>query len=647
MFKKNISRFISIIFIVLISVGLTSGIGSSTGKLKDSASAFKVEYNVGDLTVKSKSESGFSNAEINALKKEYGEENVDTGTSYDVYLTVNGERRLVRLNFYDDISVRKVNKYSSQSSGGADSTSPDGTVDGTIAVYAERADNGIKELKTGDEIILNYKDIYTQLAEQNDETLPEWQLSMLDKLSPVTLSVTKIVGDPRLFSLEKEPSLLNDEDTKIPDTIAVNDLISIEECLYVPTKALPFASGAGDVYISFASKNAPELFTKEYESFLNEQKERVISVLSEVTDGATGEENIAFISLYENFSFKSLYAYADKIFALSLVLVAAFSFITVLVTLSNMTRLVDEERAQSACLVTLGYSGASIVIKYILFALTATVIGGVIGYFVGTGLSSFIYLVFDYSFVMPKETGVFGVTFFAITFAAIVICAVLATASASIKTVMQTPADLLRPKSPKPGKKVIVEKIPFIWNRLSFKYKSTVRNVLRYASRFIMTVIAVAGSMGLVAAGLALLDMCLFGDFGNASIAWLAVLVVVFAALLTFTAVYTITNISISERNREIATLMVLGYFDNEVTGYIYREIYIDAAVGIVFGYGAAVVLIQIVFAVMGFGSLASVSWYVWLISPVLVLLFTFIVTLCLSKKITSVDMNASLKALE
>ena len=372
-----------------------------------------------------------------------------------------------------------------------------------------------------------------------------------------------------------------------------------------------------------------------------------MSILSDASEGKTTKDSFHFITLYENYSFKSLFAYADKIRGLSFVLVVAFSFITVLVTLSNMTRLVDEERAQSACLITLGYSGASVVIKYILFALTATAIGGVIGYFVGTGLCSFVYLVFEYSYVMPPETGVFGVTFFAITFAVIVVCAVLATASAGMKTVKQTPAELLRPKSPKPGKKVIIERIPFIWNRLSFKYKSTVRNVLRYASRFIMTVIAVAGSMGLVAAGLALLDMCLFGNFGNASIAWLSVLIVVFAALLTFTAVYTITNISISERNREIATLMVLGYFDSEVAGYIYREIYIDAAVGIVFGYGAATLLISIIFNVMGFGSLASVSWYVWLISPVLVLLFTFVVTLCLRKKITSVDMNASLKALE
>lgn len=643
MFKKNISRFIAIIFIVLISVGLTSGVGSSTDDLKDSVSVFKTERNVGDITLKSSSESGFSTAEVAALKKKYGEENVSAYTSYDVYLQFKGQKLLTRLYFYDDIAKRSVNKFSDEDTKRQEAAAPKGMV----GVYAEKADNVLKGFSLGDEVTLNFADMFAQLAAQDNKTLPEWQKTWLDKLSPVTLSVTKIVEDPRLFVKEGEPSYLNGYDLALPDTSKVNDLITLDEALFLPMSALPLASGYGDVSISLASLDAPELLSSDYEKFIDDEKGSILSILSDASEGKTTKDSFHFITLYENYSFKSLFAYADKIRGLSFVLVVVFSFITVLVTLSNMTRLVDEERAQSACLITLGYSGASVVIKYILFALTATAIGGVIGYFVGTGLCSFVYLVFEYSFVMPPETGVFGVTFFAITFAVIVVCAVLATASAGMKTVKQTPAELLRPKSPKPGKKVIIERIPFIWNRLSFKYKSTVRNVLRYASRFIMTVIAVAGSMGLVAAGLALLDMCLFGNFGNASIAWLAVLIVVFAALLTFTAVYTITNISISERNREIATLMVLGYFDSEVAGYIYREIYIDAAVGIVFGYGAATLLISIIFNVMGFGSLASVSWYVWLISPVLVLLFTFVVTLCLRKKITSVDMNASLKALE
>ena len=107
--------------------------------------------------------------------------------------------------------------------------------------------------------------------------------------------------------------------------------------------------------------------------------------------------------------------------------------------------------------------------------------------------------------------------------------------------------------------------MPFLWRRLPFKYKSTLRNVLRYRNRFYMTLIAVACSMGLVLAGLALLDMCLFGTFGSPAIVGLACVIVLFAGLLTMAVIYTLTGINISERNREIATLMVLGYQDKEV----------------------------------------------------------------------------------
>ena len=98
-FRKNISRFISIVFIVLISVSLTSG---ATGKkLNDSISEFAVERNVSDVIIKSKTQSGFSEDQILALKNEYGAENVNAGASFDVYISVNGERRLTRLYFSD------------------------------------------------------------------------------------------------------------------------------------------------------------------------------------------------------------------------------------------------------------------------------------------------------------------------------------------------------------------------------------------------------------------------------------------------------------------------------------------------------------------------------------------------------------------
>lgn len=643
MFKKNISRFISIIFIVLIGVSLTSGVGSSTGKIKDSANDFSLERNVSDIIVKAKTEEGFSEAQITALKDEYGEENVNFGMSFDAYITVNGEKRLTRFYFSDDITARTVNKFVESDEEALAVPEDD------IAVFAEKADNKIKGYTRGDKITVDYKDVFLQLADQNDRVIEDWQMSFINTLQPVTLTVTKIVEDPLVFAKGGEPSFLNGEDMKIPDTIVPTDLICVDDILYLPYSAMPLMQAKTDIYVSLANKRTDRIFSGSYDKIVAEEKEKIIGMLAAADEktNAEIEKNVAFLTLAENYSFKSLYSYADKISGLSIVLMAAFACITALVVLSNVTRLIDEERAQTACLISLGYSAAGIILKYVLFVLTATAIGGFAAYFVGVGLCSFIYLVFDYSFVMPPESAVFGVTFFIITLAIIVFAAVAATIRAGLKTAGETPADLLKPKSPASGRKVIIEKIPFIWNRLSFKYKSTARNVLRYRNRFIMTVVAVAGSMGLVMAGLALLDMCLFGDFGNASIAWLAVVIVVFAALLTLTAIYTITNISISERTREIATLMVLGYYDGEVTGYIYREIYIDAVVGIIFGYGVGAVLMGIIFAIMGFGSLGGVSWYVWLVSPVAVLFFTFLVTLILRKRIISIDMNASLKALE
>lgn len=643
MFKKNISRFISIIFIVLIGVSLTSGVGSSTGKIKDSANDFSLTRNVSDIIVKAKTEEGFSEAQITALKDEYGEENVNFGMSFDAYITVNGEKRLTRFYFSDDITARTVNKFV-ESDEEALAVSED-----DIAVFAEKADDKIKGYTRGDKITVDYKDVFLQLADQNDMVIEDWQMSFINTLQPVTLTVTKIVEDPLVFAKGGEPSFLNGEDMKIPDTIVPTDLICVDDILYLPYSAMPLMQAKTDIYVSLANKRTDRVFSGSYDKTVAEEKEKIIGMLAAADEktNAEIEKNVAFVTLAENYSFKSLYSYADKISGLSIVLMAAFACITALVVLSNVTRLIDEERAQTACLISLGYSAAGIILKYVLFVLTATAVGGFAAYFVGVGLCSFIYLVFDYSFVMPPESAVFGVTFFIITLAIIVFAAVAATIRAGLKTAGETPADLLKPKSPASGRKVIIEKIPFIWNRLSFKYKSTARNVLRYRNRFIMTVVAVAGSMGLVMAGLALLDMCLFGDFGNASIAWLAVVIVVFAALLTLTAIYTITNISISERTREIATLMVLGYYDGEVSGYIYREIYIDAVVGIIFGYGVGAVLMSIIFTIMGFGSLGGVSWYVWLVSPVAVLFFTFLVTLILRKRIISIDMNASLKALE
>ena len=148
-------------------------------------------------------------------------------------------------------------------------------------------------------------------------------------------------------------------------------------------------------------------------------------------------------------------------------------------------------------------------------------------------------------------------------------------------------------------------------------------------------------------AGLGLLDLCLFGTLNSPSIVAVAFVVILFAGLLTVAVIYTLTNINVSERARELATLMVLGYYNGEVSGYIYREIFIDTAIGILCGYPLSALLVGLVFKAIGIGTLGGISWYMWFVAPVVIMLFTGLVALLLRHKIVKIDMNESLKAIE
>ena len=635
-FKKHYARFLSIIFMVLISIGFISGIGGSVNKLDESLTEYYKAQNVSDFILKSKSSGGFTDDEIAALRSLYGDDNVSTGMSVDVEVAIGGERKLVRLYFTDgSTNVNKRDLKDSISS------------DAEFKAGAEQSDNMLSEIPLGTEIELDFEDILTQLAEQNDEDAPDFSMvsPAFKELFKRKVTVTETVLSPLTFALDGEPSYTNPEDAPIPDTINdVNAMITLDSILYMSTDVIPEILGnqlltdTGDVCIALPDRDKFKAFSKKYTEYTTEQ----LGIIEEHID-----TDFEAIGLEKNYSFNSLHAYGSKVMGITIVLLVAFLFITALVVQSNISRLMEEERSQIACLRTLGYNAFKIVFKYVLFVMLATGVGAVGAYFVGVGLAALVYHVFNYSFVMPPMASGMKMWFYLVTFAVIVVTTLLSTWLSGARMMREKPANLLRPKAPKTGRKVFLERIPLLWNRLSFKYKSSCRNVLRYRSRFIMTLIAVAGSMGLVLAGLALLDMCLFGNFGSPSIMFLAVIIVVFAGLLSAVVIYTLTNISISEREREIATLMVLGYHDSEVSGYIYREIYMNTAVGLIFGYPVGLLLMWFVFKVIDFGSIAGVGWYVWLIAPVVTLFFTFIVTLLLRRKIVGVDMNNSLKAIE
>ena len=598
-FGKHIARLLSLIVMVLISVGFVAGIGSAQDKIDYSLTGYYKSRNVSDYIIKS-NKGAFTQDEISAVSRLFPAAEINTGMSVDIPL---GEKRSLRVYFLDfenwTVNVPELIKGEKPSS--------------AAHAYAERADDVIKGYSVGDNA--------------------EIDLSAVGLPVKFNVTVSGIVQSPLTFSKNGEPSY-NNEMTSVPETTSgTKDMNCLENILYVSKDLLP---AVGDIYVAVENRNVFKAFSGAYDRMTETDVKRI----EEVADASV-------ITLDKNYSFKSLSAYGEKVAGIGYVLMIAFLFVTALVTLSTMTRLLEEERPQIACLKTLGYSSFGIISKYVLFALVATGVGGGGGYFVGLGIAYFIYSIFGYSFNMPPVSGNIAIVFYIIVFSLIVAATVAATVISGFKLTGEHPANLLRPKPPRAGKKVFLERIPLLWNRLSSKYKSTMRNVFRYKSRFIMTVFAVAFSTALVLTGLALLDLCLFSSFGSPEIMGIAILIVVFAGLLTGTVIYTLTNINISERNREIATLMVLGYHNREVTGYIYREIYINSGIGIIFGYPVSLLFIWFVFSVIGQGTLAGISWFVWLIAPLFVLLFTFFVTLTLIRKIIKIDMNESLKAIE
>ena len=609
MFKKHLIRLFSLIGIILISIGFISGIGSPTDMIKDSIENYYKNRNVSDFIVKSKT-GGFTDEQISAVINRYGENNVESGMSIDIQ---TGEKRSLRLYFLD-LESTKINE--------AEFVEGDRiTEDDENCVYAEVKDNVIKGYFVGDKLEI---DLTSAL------NLPyEYKINV---------TVKGIVKSPLTFGKDGEPSYNNPEDTEIPDNMSdISKLDLLENILYCPTDVCA-SMPKGDLYIKAENRNQFKSFSSGYEKYVEKEKAELTRILG---------DNIRIITLYDNYSFKSIIASADKVRGIGNILMIIFIAVTLLVVLSSMMRLMDEERSQIACFKTLGYGSTCIVLRYVFFALVALAVGGCVGFFVGYGVSWLICLVFGYSYVMPPISVVVNPSYYFLSLGVIIAVTLIAVFSIGMRLAGNMPADLLRPKPPKKGRRILLEKIPFIWKRLSFKYKSSMRNVFRYKTRFFMMLVSIAVSTGLVFAGLALLDMCLFGDFGSPAIIGIAIVVVVFAGLLTAVVLNTLTTINISEREREIATLMVLGYHDGEICGYIYREIYVSAFCGILLGYPVGIGLATLIFKTIGFGTVGNVSWFMWLLVPIVVFIFTLLVTLMLRPKIVKTKMNESLKAVE
>ncbi|HIT88907.1 MAG TPA: ABC transporter permease [Candidatus Merdenecus merdavium] len=231
-----------------------------------------------------------------------------------------------------------------------------------------------------------------------------------------------------------------------------------------------------------------------------EDAERDLEELEKPSWYVLDRQNIQTYTEYEEDS--------KRIGAIGEVFPAIFFIVAALVSLTTMTRMVEEERTQIGTLKALGYGKISIASKYILYALLASLLGSIFGLFIGQKIFPFV-IIKAYRIIyenLPVTLTPIHLYYSISSTLLAVVCTVLATLLACYKELLGVPAELMRPAPPKVGKRVLLERMTFLWKRLSFTSKSTVRNLFRYKKRFFMTILGIGGCMALLLVGFGLKD---------------------------------------------------------------------------------------------------------------------------------------------
>lgn len=442
---KTSKRFISILIIVLLGVGFFAGIRAVAPDMKNTLDDYYEKTNMYDIYITSNY--GIRDEVVETLEEKY---NVETGYSFDAITTKKEDyaTKIISYNKEDKINTPKLIKGKMPEK-----------VDEVVV------DNDFRsEIKIGDKITIDSNLINNKIV-----------------------TVTGYVESPLYISTERDSTNL------LSGTIDYY-LYMNETNIISPVKTT--------VYINLAAEESR--FSKKYEDTVKKAKKDIRKTLQE--EKVTGEEWYV-LDIDSNAGFYQYEQDTERIDNVAKVFPLVFFIVAVLICLTTMTRMVEEERSQIGTLKSLGYKDSAIMFKYILYATLATIIGSIIGVVIGYRLLP------ELCFEMYKNMyrlGDIKLSYYAsLTFQGMII-ALLCTLGATIytcrKTLKESPANLLRPVAPAAGKRVLLERIPIIWNHLSFSHKVTVRNVFRYKKRFLMTIIGIAGCTGLILAGFGLKD---------------------------------------------------------------------------------------------------------------------------------------------
>ena len=387
-------------------------------------------------------------------------------------------------------------------------------------VLEEQKDNLKNRLnETNDALDIAYETYNNILEQLND---PNQDVGSLESLQGQKIgceeNIAKLEGNKNVLEsrITEIENGINSGKKKIEDGKAKIELAKIElenqENKYNKTKKSTISQ------INSAKKELErakvELESGEQE--LNEQKIEVQKQLDEAeAELIDARDEIAKIEKpqwyvldrEQNSGYVSFIQDTESVENIGKVFPIVFFLVAVLISLTSMTRMVEEERTQIGTLKALGYNKVQIAGKYVLYASLASIFGGIFGMCVGFILiPKVIWMMYSMMYEIGDISLNFNWTFGTLGLELIFICVVGATIYAVVKELRQTPAILMRPRAPKIGKRVLLERVTFIWKRLSFSRKVTIRNIFRYKKRFLMTIIGIMGCTALILTGFGLRD---------------------------------------------------------------------------------------------------------------------------------------------
>ena len=628
MFRKHILRLLSIAAIFVITVSLDSGLGDVQNDIKKSINTSYIQDNIHDFSIGAINGDGtIIPKDLDTIKNElekhkdyYEIDKIERVYQYDMS-EPNKENFAYRVEFRDFIhGTTSIDKLE--------------VLEGRLPqnnneIVVERSTKDFNKHNIGDHI-----DVVVD---------PDYVTNIGTTFK--NCEIVGIVKNPRYVTLKNEPSIL-------PSTGSKQILKNLDDAFYFDIKALEdgWLKYISYISVTLNNRNVFNSYSKAYNEQINRVRTKIEAFIELETEVPEGTLVVALNYKLINYSFYSLNMYAEKVGSIAAIFIVFFALIAVLVIYSTMSRLLDEERSSMATLKTMGYSNLSIGIRYLSFAFIAGLLGIAVSIFPAHLVTKIILNAFTIQYAMKSVSLPLIGSFFFILASLVLFPSLIFIMIKSVKMARQNPVELLTHKTPKIGKKIFLEKFKRFWGSLSFKFKSTWRNVFLFKSRFVMTVLSIIASTVLIFASFALFACTISNlSLGIEALFTISLVLMLFSGALCALVIYNITNINISERTREIATLMVLGYREKEVTGYIYREIYILTLIGAIIGLPAGVGFISFVFKFIDvtFLNFQYVSWWVYILSPIVTCIFAFLATILLRHKIINIDMNESLKVLE